>query len=269
MPTPETTDWRPRALPLTLAACLTLGLFVDPVRAADAGPGADQDANDASEPTRFLAHARKKITGLTNKFRRDQGEPPLATNEMLIDTARDFAAFMARTGQYGHQADGQTPAARARAHGYDLCLIAENIGWQQIPTEIEPEALAAAFVDGWKDSPGHRANMLIGAAREIGAALSESQRSGRFYAVQLLGRPASMSTEFRIINDARVDVTYSLGEREYRLPPRLRRTHQICKPSPLRVQWPNGQEAAAVTPEDGQQFHIMRDAAGELHLREE
>lgn len=265
----QVTDPRSHARLLALAACIAASLSVKAALAAVDGPGANQHTEEASEPSRFLDQAATRIIGLTNNFRRDQGEPQLSTNETLVDTARDFAAFMARTGRYGHQADGQTPAERAREHGYEICLIAENIGWQLVPTDTKTEALAAAFVDGWKDSPGHRDNMLTSAARDIGVAVAESRQSGRFYAVQLFGRPGSMDIEFTITNDAEVSVAYTLGDRDYRLPSRLRRTHQICRPSALRIQWPNDQERTSVTPEDGQQFRIERGAAGQLDLRQQ
>jgi uncharacterized protein YkwD len=34
---------------------------------------------------------------------------------------------MARTGIYGHVADGRQPVDRAAAEGYDACIVSENI----------------------------------------------------------------------------------------------------------------------------------------------
>jgi len=263
------TTWGWSTLLVALAGCVLVSSVLSTTLAAVDGPGEHQGAGDASEPSPFLEQTASRIIDLTNDFRRGEGEAPLATNERLVDTASDFAAYMARTGRYGHQADGKTPAERARDHGYDICLIAENIGWQLIPTDIETNRLAEAFVEGWKESSGHRANMLDSAAREIGAAVSQSRDSGRFYAVQLFGRPRSMQIQLEITNDSDVAVHYALGDRGFSLPPRYGRTHKICRPSALRIEWPNDQGSISITPEDGEQFRIARDADGQLRLREQ
>jgi len=263
------TTWGWSTLLVALAGCVLVSSVLSTTLAAVDGPGEHQGAGDASEPSPFLEQTASRIIDLTNDFRRGEGEPSLATNERLVDTASDFAAYMARTGRYGHQADGKTPAERARDHGYDICLVAENIGWQLIPTDIETKGLAEAFVEGWKESSGHRANMLDSAAREIGAAVSQSRDSGRFYAVQLFGRPRSMQIQLEITNDSDVAVHYALGDRGFSLPPRYGRTHKICRPSALRIEWPNDQGSISITPEDGEQFRIARDADGQLRLREQ
>lgn len=36
---------------------------------------------------------------------------------------------MAKTGKYGHAADGRKPAERAAAHGYEYCIVRENIAY--------------------------------------------------------------------------------------------------------------------------------------------
>jgi uncharacterized protein YkwD len=254
---------------MALAGCIMASIVAGTTLAAVDGPGANQGTGDAREPSLALDQVASQIMGLTNDLRRGKGEPPLTTNERLVDTARDFAAFMARTGRYGHQADGKTPGERARAHGYDFCLIAENIGYQLGPGGIETEELAQVFLRGWKESSGHRANLLDSAAREIGVAVARSRETGRVYAVQMFGRPRSMQTEININNVADVGIEYELGDRRFSLPPRYRRTHQICRTPVLRVHWPNGEGSVSVEPDDGARLRIERGPDGKLRLRNE
>ena len=129
----------------------------------------------------------------TNEFRRHEHLEPVGRNARLHEAAREFAAFMARTGKFDHDADGRTPSERVRAHGYELCIIAENISYEYNSRDFETSDLARRFVEGWKNSPGHRRNMLKGEATEIAVAVARSPAQGapRYYAVQLLGRPRS------------------------------------------------------------------------------
>src|SRR5207253_2501467 len=121
-------------------------------------------------------------------------------NRALADTARDFAEFMARTDRYGHEADGQQPSQRATAHGYGYCMVAENIAFQYSSAGFRSGELARRFVEGWKQSPGHRHNMLEPDATETGVAVAQSPKSGRYYAVQMFGRPQALRVAFRIAN---------------------------------------------------------------------
>ena len=47
----------------------------------------------------------------TNAFRLEQGLGAVKPDPALEASARDFAAYMARTDRYGHEADGATPSA--------------------------------------------------------------------------------------------------------------------------------------------------------------
>jgi uncharacterized protein YkwD len=84
---------------------------------------------------------------------------------------------MARTGKYGHAADGRRPPQRAAAAGYDYCLVAENIAYQY-------------------RSSGY----------ESGAKLAAELVEGRYFAVQMLGRPKSAAIRFSVQNRSRESV---------------------------------------------------------------
>ena len=124
----------------------------------------------------------------TNRFRHEQGLATVRPDSILDRTAHEFAEYLARTDRFDHEADGRTPAIRARAQGYDYCLVAENIAYQFDSRGFSSSALAQGLVQGWKDSPGHRRNMLDGRAIDTGVAVAQSRHTGRFYAVQMFGR---------------------------------------------------------------------------------
>jgi uncharacterized protein YkwD len=135
----------------------------------------------------IVAVERAIVEG-TNRFRHEQGVGSVRPDSMLDRTAHEFAEYLARTDRFDHEADGRTPAIRARAHGYDYCLVAENIAYQFDSRGFTTPVLARELVEGWKDSPGHRRNMLDARAVDTGVAVVQSRHSGRFYAVQMFGR---------------------------------------------------------------------------------
>ena len=72
----------------------------------------------------------KQIAERTNRFRAGEELPELRASEELGQAARYFAEFMASRGKYGHSADDKEPWECAAEHGYEACIVAENIGLQ-------------------------------------------------------------------------------------------------------------------------------------------
>ena len=175
---------------------------------------------------------------------------------------------MARSDSYGHEADGRTPAERAREHGYNYCAVAENIGRVQRAAPRSGAELARAFVEGWMASPPHRQAMLGAEATETGVAISRSKRNGRFYAVQLIARPRSGSITVQLANRGPLSVRYEIGERAYRLAPRSVHTHTLCSSSPLVMTFPGG-AVDRVVPVDGQRYAARQAKDGRWTLMPE
>jgi uncharacterized protein YkwD len=156
---------------------------------AAAGPPGLAFAQKSRAAMPDLERATRAVVESTNALRRAQGLPGLATNAKLTGAAREFANFMARTDRYGHEADGHKPSQRARSHGYEYCLVAENIAYQYSSAGFGTVELADKLFEGWKESPPHLANLLERGVTEIGVAIARGERSGRYYAVQMFGRP--------------------------------------------------------------------------------
>lgn len=170
----------------------------------------------------------------TNRFRTAEGRSELRTNSQLAAAARDLADFMANTDKYGHDADGSQPAERAQKHGYKYCLIAENIAYFVRTTSFTSDELAKDLVEGWKKSPPHRKNMLDPDALEVGNAVAHSAKSGKYYAVQVFGRPSSAAIEFVVVNQSDVEVKYQIADETMSIPPRLVLTHRQCRSDELK-----------------------------------
>src|SRR5262249_23469979 len=140
--------------------------------------------------------------------------------------------------RYGHTADGSRPADRAKAHGYDYCILAENIAYQYSSAGFTADELAREFFHVWEQSPEHRKNMLDADVTDTGIGVAHSPDTGYFYAVQPFARPRSKSLHFQIANRTATTVEYQVGDRTYSLPPRYTRTHEQCRPAPVKFQWP-------------------------------
>jgi uncharacterized protein YkwD len=211
-----------------------------------------------SEGSPDLTAVTRAILEQTNAFRQQKGREALTSNDKLTATAKYFAEYMARTNEYGHEADGKKPAERAKEHGYDYCLLSENIAYAFDPTGFSKERLTEIFVNGWKDSPGHRKNMIDRDVSEIGVAVARSEDTGYFYAVQMFGRPRSAAVEFRIENKAGETIEYVIGEQLFTLPSQYIRTHTRCRPTELTFRWPD-EETKTVKPESGEHLLITRE----------
>ena len=135
-----------------------------------------------------LARVESLIVERTNQFRSTQGLRQVHVNGTLARTARLFARYMAETDRYGHEADGKKPSERAERQGYVFCRVAENISYQYSSEDFATAELAGRYVEGWKNSPGHRRNMLDKVVSDTGVAVARSPKTGRYYAVQLFGR---------------------------------------------------------------------------------
>lgn len=96
-----------------------------------------------------------------NRARADVGLAPLSVDLRLVRAAAGHAAHLAKTGRVEHRGDGgSTPAERVGASGYVWSFVAENVA--------AGYASAAAVVQGWLESPSHRANMLSPEAHHVG-----------------------------------------------------------------------------------------------------
>ncbi|MFB4301541.1 CAP domain-containing protein [Actinomadura sp. NTSP31] len=104
------------------------------------------------------------VVALTNAERAKVGCDALRVDRRLVTAARAHSADMAAHDYFDHDSpNGDSPWMRMREAGY-VGPGAENIA--------RGYATAAAVVDGWMDSPGHRANILNCGLRAIGVGMA-------------------------------------------------------------------------------------------------
>jgi len=208
----------------------------------------------------------------TNAFRAQHDLPPVTENESLQKAADYFARFMAETDKYGHTADGNEPRDRARERGYQPCIVAENIASQFSSRALTPRELADRFVDGWEHSEEHRRNMLDEDVTETGVAVAHSDKTDHYYAVQMFGRPKSLSIRVSLANRAGATVDYELADHDFSLESQYIRTHELCRPTQLVVHDPNRSEeeqTRSIPIKADGSFVIDRGGNGELRISSE
>lgn len=132
-----------------------------------AGSGACASTSANPSPAN-LGRMSAAILCLLNAERRAKGLSWLRSNGALRRAARSWARTMVARRFFAHESGHSTVLSRIRRTGYvhGSWSLGENIAWGS-------GALATprAIVNGWMHSPGHRANILHGAFRDIGIGI--------------------------------------------------------------------------------------------------
>lgn len=103
----------------------------------------------------------QRVVDLTNTQRTQAGLQPLRLNSKLNNIATAHSEDMAQHDYFSHNGlDGSTVGDRAKGAGYQFSSVGENIA----AGYTTPEDV----VQGWMNSPGHRANILNPNYQEIG-----------------------------------------------------------------------------------------------------
>ncbi|MEL6934103.1 MAG: CAP domain-containing protein [Pseudomonadota bacterium] len=95
-----------------------------------------------------------------NEYRAKNGRSALQVSQVLTKIAAQHAHDMSRHGFFSHTgSDGSSISDRARDAGYQFCIIAENIA--------KGQTTLGDVLNAWRNSKGHRQNMLQSKAREF------------------------------------------------------------------------------------------------------
>ncbi len=196
------------------------------------------DAGSDEQSTSMIATVQRAIVDRTNEFRKSKQLADVQRDEHLMQAAKEFAAFMAETGKYGHQANDMTPAERAEAAGYNYCVVRENIAYRMNTGEVTADSLSKVFVQGWIDSPPHRENMLADYITHMGVAVATTD-DVTYYAVQMFGRPKSAAFSFKLNNESgeTKTIVFRANDQkdEVELQPRMILTMTRCFPTKVSV----------------------------------
>jgi uncharacterized protein YkwD len=202
------------------------------------------------------------IIDRTNAFRAQQGQGGLQENPALTAEARDFAAYLARTGAFSHDADGRGPGLRAQRAGYDYCEVAENLAYEEDSAGFRGRDVAGDLMRGWERSEGHRRNLLDPSVVETGVGVARAPgRTPRYVAVQEFGRPASLRFAFEVTNRTGLRLSYAFEGRTRSIEPGMTVTHWPCGPASLRVRAPGPAGSAPIVVEPGK-VYVLEPAPG-------
>ncbi|MET7729783.1 CAP domain-containing protein [Streptomyces sp. NPDC005402] len=126
-----------------------------------------------------LTRTVDEVVGLTNRERARAGLRPLGVDPLLARAAQAYSTDMAVRAFYSHTSpEGTQPWDRAAAAGSTRRSIGENIACgQRSATEV---------VEGWMNSPGHRANILKPDFTHIGIGFAGGGPAGTYW-TQLFG----------------------------------------------------------------------------------
>lgn len=219
-----------------------------------------------------IAKTEIAIVELTNAFRRSERLADVKPNPALTRAAKLFAEYLAKSGRFAHEADGRQPAERVQASGYRYCMVSENLASNLDSRGFRTEALARQAVEGWKNSPGHRKNMVEPHVTEIGVGVARAPTADpKFISVQLFGRPESLSYEFRVENRAGVTVSYAALDEPHEIEPRVVATHTGCVPGEVVFERAGNAFTGVringrYTARNGAVFVVAKDEAGRIRI---
>jgi uncharacterized protein YkwD len=141
---------------------------------ADQPSPADEPADEPAAAARAAAPAAAapavpgvegRVLALVNEARAGAGCAPLVADDALAAVARGHSADMRDRDYFSHDTpEGLSPFDRAEEAGIGYAR-AENIAFGQ------PDA--AAVMDAWMDSAGHRANILDCDLTKLGVGVAE------------------------------------------------------------------------------------------------
>lgn len=173
------------------------------------------------------------IVEMTNAFRGRHERAALRRNPALDRVARSYAAYLARTRTFSHTADGRNAGERAVAGGYKYCWIGENLASHLDSRGFRTRQLARLALEGWKNSPGHRRNLLQRLPTEIGVGVAKSAGEEKYLSVQVFGRPETLRFSFKVENRTQLALSYTYGQKSHALPVRTIMTRTVCAPEAL------------------------------------
>ena len=125
-------------------------------------PKQDQPSFYQSLASAHAALDANAAASMISGYRANNGLAALSIDPELMRLADAQARAMAERGRITHNPGGAAFIERLRRSGYQAKVAAENIS-------AGYHSLAEAF-SGWRDSPPHRANMLLAGADRMGIA---------------------------------------------------------------------------------------------------
>ncbi|WP_055489121.1 CAP domain-containing protein [Streptomyces sp. TP-A0356] len=166
--TARTTTRKPRttASPSTPKATASASATPTAARAPKASAPAAPTSPSTPKATATASGATARIVELVNAERSKVGCSPVTLNATLAKVAQAHSEDMASHQNMSHTgSDGSSPGDRITRAGYNWSTYGENVAYGY----ATPEKVMA----GWMSSPGHKANILNCAFKEIGVGFAQ------------------------------------------------------------------------------------------------
>jgi hypothetical protein len=196
------------------------------------------------------ADVEKAILEATNEYRVENKLAKLTPDETLIKIAQGHARALARadkfgdSGDDGHVLNGKNFGDRAKEGGYTFRYLAENVGWNR-----GFKGPAAKVMSDWKKSPLHRKNLLTAQVTDVGIGAAQG-KSGRWYFVQMFGRPPARQVKIKVqlANRTKHTIRFQAGPTKGELKEGekgILNLEQSQGKFKIRITWPDDKKATA------------------------
>lgn len=142
-------------------------------------------ATAESRPTKTPKLSDQGVFSRTNQERQSLKLPTLKWNNTLAKAASLKLDDMFAAQYFDHVSpQGLGPGDVAKKAGYEFVLVGENLALGDFNDDAD-------LVEGWMNSPGHRANILHEGFTELGIAVARGEFEGKtvWLAVQSFGKP--------------------------------------------------------------------------------
>jgi uncharacterized YkwD family protein len=127
------------------------------------------------------AKIESEVVTLVNQERAKLGLAPLKNNIDLSNVARTKSKDMATNNYFSHTSPTYgSPFDMMKKFGITYSYAGENIAMGQ-PT-------AASVMEGWMNSPGHKANILSENFTEIGVGIATDENGSIYWTQQFIGK---------------------------------------------------------------------------------
>ncbi len=158
-----------------------------PAQKQDMTVGVAASSSEPGIPNGEGALNQRAILDIVNQERSKAGLQPLGFNVRLSAIAEGKAVDMINKQYFAHVSpSGIDVAQLAKIYGYEYIFLGENLAMGDFFSSKD-------VMEGWMNSPGHRANILNKNYTEIGISALQGNWEGRvvWYAVQEFGKPLS------------------------------------------------------------------------------
>ncbi|MGH4126097.1 MAG: CAP domain-containing protein [Clostridium sp.] len=123
----------------------------------------------------------KEVVTLVNQERAKQGLAPLKENAQLSNVARYKSEDMVANNYFSHTSPTYgSPFDMMKKFGITYTAAGENIAMGQ--------QTAASVMNGWMNSPGHKANILSVNFTEIGVGVAKDKSGTIYWTQQFIGK---------------------------------------------------------------------------------